>query len=136
MDDWLWNSDAHAAPLFAPVLLVFLSALGVPLSWHKLEFGVTVRWIGWDLAFDLGTVSIPADKRSRVLALLQSVVATKSAIQRKELEKGLGLLVWASWSTPLLRPWLSAFFLPLPTQLLTAVPEYLARTVGDSSGFR
>ena len=70
VDDWLWNFDSGAAPLLASTLLIFLCALGVPLSWHKLEFGVAVRWIGWDLAFDLGTVAIPQDKLQRLRSFL------------------------------------------------------------------
>lgn len=145
VDDSLWNFDAQAAPLQESALLLFLSSLGVPLSWHKLEFGVAVRWIGWDLAFGLGTVSIPADKRARVHGLLQSSVAAKPSIQRKEFEKGLGLRVWAIWPTPLLRAWLSALYHCLHNdspqmlsvtraQLLTALNLNDSLVVSCSSG--
>ena len=68
------------------ILLCFCSAFGIPLSWKKLQCGVQLRWIGWDLDFAKGCVCIPPDKMQKLHELLQTGLCGKH-IDRQTLSK-------------------------------------------------
>ena len=70
VDDWLWLCSSHVAPLLASASLLFYAALGVPFSWHNMDWGTQLRWIGWDFDFTFGAVSIPSAKLDRQLHFL------------------------------------------------------------------
>ena len=70
VDDWFWEIPKLAAPLQACLLVLFLDALGCPLSWHKLQLGQEVEWIGLRIFLRSGRVLLPDAKIERVLAFL------------------------------------------------------------------
>ena len=53
VDDFLGMQDAQVVEMTLPVILAFCSAFGIPLSWHKLQLGFCISWIGWSINFKL-----------------------------------------------------------------------------------
>ena len=86
-----------------------LAALGCPLSEHKLKVGAHVTYLGFELDLEMATVGIPAEKAHKSLQFLDSLRAGQY-VAKKDLEKGRGRLLWATWVSPALRPWLAPFF--------------------------
>ena len=75
VDDFLAAFRSSTAPLHASLWLILFMSLEVPLSWNKCTWGESIRWIGWDLRFDVWTAELPWEKRVRILdqlAFLQS----------------------------------------------------------------
>ena len=66
VDDFLGFQSATVAEMSLCLTLCFCGAFGIPLSWKKLQFGCSIRWIGWDLDFDIGCVSIPSEKLEKL----------------------------------------------------------------------
>ena len=107
VDDFLAAFRSSTAPLHASLWLVLFMSLGVPLSWNKCTWGESIRWIGWDLRFDVWTAELPWEKRARILDQLRSLLSCKR-IRVRDLESALGRLLWLSgllvWMRPLLSP--------------------------------
>ena len=72
---------------------------------------------------------MPPNKLERLLVFLQSVVNCKSSFPRKDLEKGLGPLLWAAWATPVLRPWLASIY----KSLVSYSPRLLSMSRSDAT---
>ena len=66
VDDFLGFQSATVAEMSLCLTLCFCVAFGIPLSWKKLQFGCSIRWIGRDLDFDIGCVSIPSEKLEKL----------------------------------------------------------------------
>ena len=62
VDDFIFGLDPVVAPLQASTLLLCCAFLNIPLSWHKLELGHQITWIGWSIDSWSDTVSIPQGK--------------------------------------------------------------------------
>ena len=73
MDDWLWRLLAASAGEDAALLVLFLMAVGCPLSFHKLDLGDKVLWIGLLVNLRLSTWALPEGKFERMLAYLKQV---------------------------------------------------------------
>ena len=84
VDDWLWRLLAASAGEDAALLVLFLMAVGCPLSFHKLDLGEEVLWIDLLVNFRLSTWALPEDKFERMLAYLRLLAdADKSYLARK-----------------------------------------------------
>ena len=71
-----------------------------------------IRWIGWELHFRMGCVSIPADKLEKLGECI--CVALKGRYcDRIDLHKICGLLQWLFKLFPAARPWLRFLYLDL-----------------------
>ena len=66
--------------------------------------GSKITWIGWELNFSAGGFRLPADKRAKAIALLES------CFSKKLLDKVLGLMQWILQCAPELRPWLCCLY--------------------------
>ncbi|CAE7488632.1 spn-E [Symbiodinium necroappetens] len=62
VDDFLGYQAATVAEMSLCITLCFCGAFSIPLSWKKLQFGCHIKWIGWELDFEMGCVYIPTDK--------------------------------------------------------------------------
>ena len=65
IDDGLLLVPAEVAPRVActaALPLLFLVALGVPLSYGKLEPGSSLQWIGWHVNSERRTAALPIVK--------------------------------------------------------------------------
>ena len=112
VDDLLGFQCASVAEMSFCITLAFCSIFGIPLSWKKLQFGVSITWIGWQLDFAKGCVCIPQDKLDRLHRLLSEALRRKHT-DRVTLSKVCGVLQWLFKLFPLARPWLRALYLDL-----------------------
>ena len=96
---------------------------GCPISWHKIELGRQVRWIGLDMNFFSCFWQIPKDKRDKAFQIIQKVSRQGNELDRVDLERLVSLLMWFSESMPALGPWRSDFSLALarPTETLLSL---------------
>ena len=77
------------------VILLFLSALGVPLAWKKTHFSSLNTWVGFLFHCERFTVQIAHPKLPMLVGLLDRVIANERHRQ-KEVESLVGLLNWAT----------------------------------------
>ena len=124
VDDGLLLVQKSVAPLIASAALMFLGALGVPLSWRKLDLGSELVWIGWKFCLDVGHASLPTDKIEKLQALLSPLAVSGVKVRRKEVEKVIGILIWFTAGAFWLRPWLCSFY--RLCQKPAAVPRLLS----------
>ena len=110
VDDGLSLFPVERAPLLAALCVMFLCALGIPLSWEKLAFGETLGWIGWDLCFPSRCALLPNTKQSKILAMLSPLVQPGRRLLRRDLERVIGLLLWFTGAASWLRSWLQEFY--------------------------
>ena len=113
---WLYVDDGfillpkNVAPLIATEILLFLGALGVPLSWRKLSLAPELVWIGWRFSLTLCHAELPEDKKTRLLQLLGPFCRKGAKVERAKLEQLVGILVWFCGGASWLRPWFQAFY--------------------------
>ena len=96
-------------PHFGSMICLFLQMMGVPLSWKKLQISFQVDWIGWCFCFSSGVVSLKEDKRLRLLGMVQSLLRAPRTT-RKDLERFIGLAMWACNLFPVMRSMLHTFY--------------------------
>ena len=109
VDDWFWALVSKVAPLHASLIICLLVALNCPMSWHKMSLSTCPTWIGFAFNLTEYTVGMPKSKQERIRTFLHAV-ASSAKMPRKDMEKGVGLLLWASQAFKHLRPWLSEFY--------------------------
>ena len=110
VDDGLILLPAPIAPLVACSVIMFLVALGVPLSWEKLSLGTSMRWLGWGFNWADRVAWVPDDKRAKLLGFLVQLREPKRKVERRMLENCIGLLVWVCGGIYWLKPWLQPFY--------------------------
>ena len=110
VDDGLVVLPRETAPLLAGAVVLFLSALGIPLSWRKLDLGPTLAWLGWQFDFAGSWASLPSSKLAKFLGVLQPFRSRGAKVSRKAVESLIGLLIWYTSGAFWLRPWLSEFY--------------------------
>ena len=89
--------------------VLFLLLINSPIPWQKARLGDCVTWTGWDFNFRLDTVQLTASKATKLLDLLQDVLATKQA-KAKALETTLDMLIWFTSVARFLRPQLADIY--------------------------
>ena len=109
VDDFLGYQSATVAEMGLCITLCFCSAFAVPLSWKKLQFGCCIKWIGWELHFDIGCVYIPADKLAKLVEIISTALRGKYT-DRQTLSKICGTLQWLFKLFPLAKPWLRSLY--------------------------
>ena len=110
VDDGLVVLPRETAPLLAGAVVLFLSALGIPLSWRKLDLGPTLVWLGWQFDFAGSWASLPSSKLAKFLGVLQPFRSRGAKVSRKAVESLIGLLIWYTSGAFWLRAWLSEFY--------------------------
>ena len=109
VDDLLGMQDAQVVEMTFSVVLAFCSAFGIPLSWHKLQLGFGISWIGWCINFRMGAIFIPQDKLDKLFQCILQV--TRGAhCDRADLHKVCGLMQWLLRAFPAARPWLRMLY--------------------------
>ena len=66
-DDYFWIQRKDIIHLTSTSLAMPCQCLGIPISWKKCELSHTVQWIGWTFHISAGYISLPADKRAKLL---------------------------------------------------------------------
>eukprot|EP00435_Cladocopium_sp_Y103_P069545 s709_g33.t1 len=114
VDDALALFPRRVAAPMACLVLVLACAIGFPLSWHKVDLGHKLTWIGWDLVFrNCPCAELPEQKRRVLLEALWSLSSSPKKVPRKEFQALIGRLVWFTSGASWLRPWLQPLFFAL-----------------------
>ena len=131
VDDMFFMQDANIMPLTASFLSLFCQAIQIPLSWKKCELSSEVKWIGWYINVATGIITLPEDKRIRMLQLMRDLVSHTRA-SKKQLEQFIGLAMWATSLFPHMRPWLHSMYTDLhsiPATLYSIDPGFWEETI-------
>ncbi len=110
VDDLLWRLLAASAGEDASLIVLFLMAVGCPLSYHKLDLGDEVLWIGVLVNFRLSTWALPDGKFERMLAYLRMMSEADETRSRAQVEAGQGLMIWITQTFPQMRSYLCIFY--------------------------
>ena len=105
VDDFAWLIRTEESTIMSTAILLTLISLGVPLSWKKTAIGPVNVWLGFLLNLSKPTVQMAPEKHTLVLVALERVVSGITHT-RKELERLLGRLQWATCCCPASRPFL------------------------------
>ena len=112
---WLYVDDLLAALLRTSahesllIIVLLLSCLGAPISWKKASVGDSLIWCGWKFNFAYETVELCAAKRAKLSSQIQSLLS-KPKVPRKDLEACIGLLMWATNISLVLRPYVAPLY--------------------------
>ena len=141
VDDYLFSMLAELMPLMGSMICLFMQVFGIPSSWHKLQLGSKVQWLGW--AFDLaaGTVSLTRQKRHKLLAMVQAL-QKNPRVTKKDFERFVGLALWACNVFPVMKTLLRTFYHDMCTPYIThySIPpeewRFLANHLTDDLIFK
>ena len=120
VDDLLVLLEAATSPIWIGALTIACQILGIPMSWHKTDWGPAVTWIGWHINVRRWVVSITPDKREKILIQIESLLRS-SRCDLKVLESLTGQLLWVSSLWEALRPLLGPLYHAMMTVPLTLV---------------
>jgi hypothetical protein len=109
VDDYLWKFMRETAALQSTLLVVLFMLLGIPMSWKKCALEDSITWTGLVVNFGMGFFELPEVKMQKVSVFLAKVAST-TKMERLQLEKGVGLLLWVTDVFSYLRPWLCLFY--------------------------
>lgn len=110
VDDWLWHFLVAVAPFLAALSLALCVALGLPISWKKLQLGREVNWLGVVLDMGFRTWVLTDDKYAKSVKFLRWILASEDPYLRKKVETGVGLLNWEAHLFLFVRPYLYGFY--------------------------
>ena len=109
VDDFLWLLRRDTSELLATAILATLTAMGMPLAWHKTAMMETNTWLGFVINTPKAMPSLPAKKYLEISELLQKVEEGRSFL-KNDLVSLLGRLQWAVSAAPYCRPLLQPFW--------------------------
>eukprot|EP00435_Cladocopium_sp_Y103_P021864 s134_g5.t1 len=127
VDDFCWLLRTTTAPWDMTLLLMFLLALGCPLSWHKTCLSEVNTWLGFQVNPRGPVVDFPPDKKTVLEALLHRLMDGQT-FTAKEIERALGRLNWATSAWPLSRPFLQPFWAWKSATTTSGRPNQLIRS--------
>ena len=105
VDDFLMFQDKLIMPVTAAMLCIFAQLCKIPISWKKCELSHYITWIGWRFHLSSGFITLPQDKRDRLLRLIQQLLQSEKC-HSKVIQKFLGLAMWITQLAPFMRTWL------------------------------
>lgn len=127
VDDFCWILRTQSATLDSCTLLLFLLAIGCPLSWHKTVLSEINTWLGFQINPRGPVIDFPSDKKSVLHSLLQSL-QEGNPFTAKDIERALGRLNWATSAWPLSRPFLQPFWAWKMATTTTGRPGQIIRS--------
>jgi hypothetical protein len=86
VDDWLWRLRRETAAEEATLITLFLMALGCPMSFHKLDFGPEILWIGCWANFQMSAWRLPEEKYEKLKGILRFFMDAGKTLVRTEVE--------------------------------------------------
>ena len=122
VDDMFFMQDSRVMPLTASLLSLFCQAIHIHLSWKKCELSSEVKWIGWYITVATGIITLPDDKRIRLLGLMHDLLSHTRA----------SLAMWATSLFLHMRPWLHSLYTDLhsiPASLYSIDPGFWEETI-------
>ncbi|CAE7771724.1 unnamed protein product [Symbiodinium sp. CCMP2592] len=109
VDDYLFSQEMSILPATSAMICMFMQIMGVPFSWHKLQISVRVTWIGWDFQYSAGIVLLKESKRLKLLGMVQDL-RKNPRLTKKDLERFIGLALWATSLFPVMKSMLHTFY--------------------------
>ena len=93
VDDFFLLFPKSTSAVQFTLAIILLRVIGAPLSWKKLEFDKTIDWNGWTIHPSTMIAQLPSSKQEKINSLIVAVLQSPS---RKNLEKIIGILLWAT----------------------------------------
>ena len=93
VDDFFLLFPKPTSAVQFTLAIILLRVIGAPLSWKKLEFDKTIDWNGWTIHPSTMIAQLPSSKQEKINSLITAVLHSPS---RKNLEKIIGILLWAT----------------------------------------
>ena len=93
VDDFFLLFPKSTSAVQFTLAIILLRIIGAPLSWKKLEFDKTIDWNGWTINPGTMIAQLPSSKQEKIRSLIAAVLQSPS---RKNLEKIIGILLWAT----------------------------------------
>ena len=93
VDDFFLLFPKPTSAVQFTLAIILLRVIGAPLSWKKLEFDKTIDWNGWTIHPTTMIAQLPSSKQEKINSLITTVLQSPS---RKNLEKIIGILLWAT----------------------------------------
>jgi len=84
VDDFFFMLRKELGLQTACLIICFLVALGVPLSWKKLRLNFAIKWLGVVIDLRIRCFIIPEDKMTRVKDFLK-LIAYATKLQKKDI---------------------------------------------------
>ena len=109
VDDFCWLLRKTLAEPLTTAILLFLVAVGCPLSWKKTAIGSSNTWLSFMVTPSQQLVRMAPTKHDLVMSVLSKMMANEE-FTRPELDSALGRLQWATTCCPLTKPFLQAFW--------------------------
>ena len=105
VDDFLMFQDKLVLPVTATMLCIFSQLCNIPISWKECELSRSITWIGWEFHISAGYITLPQEKRHRMLKIIHSLLQSDRCTA-KQIQKFLGLAMWITQLAPFMRTWL------------------------------
>ena len=84
--------------------------MGLPLSWHKIDLGPSVEWIGYVVDFRFYCWGVNDAKLAKAAKALDLFASSTGVELRIDLQRAIGFLVWLTGVYRHWRPWLCFFY--------------------------
>ncbi len=126
-DDIKIESTSTSSQLWILWVIVILRLLGIPLSWHKIQGGSEITWIGYSIQLSPLAVGISASRAAWASAWMLRA-ARDGAIDVGELRSVVGRLAFVAGALEYERPFLSPLFTFLaihPGRGIRELPTYV-----------
>lgn len=96
----------------ASLVTLTMQVFGLPISWKKADIDRVVEWIGWRFNFSSGTIQLRTSKRLKLLNHINDLLAAPR-VNKKLIEKFLGLALWITQLFPFMRSYLHYLYADL-----------------------
>ena len=77
VDDLLMLQNANIMPISACMICALAIITKIPVSWKKCELSHTLVWTGWKFHFQIGIITIPDSKRTKLLGLCRKLLLSE-----------------------------------------------------------
>ena len=133
-----FSQEASVLPATSAMLCMFMQAMGIPLSWHKLQLSI------WVFLHRLGSSVFCWDSTSLGIKALEALghvqdLSKNPRLTKKDLERFISLALWATILFPVMQSILHTFhrdlFSPaatnysIPPERWHELPHYLSPTM-------
>jgi len=116
IDDSLYSACKSQFPEVFAIILLFLTILGVPLSWKKLFIGDLLDWVGFRIDFIAQRVFLSSARLLKLRCQMESLILSPR-VHVSDFRKLVFRMVWASQCFPPAKCFLHGFFAVLKSQV-------------------
>ena len=109
VDDLMIWLEEVSSPLWASLVIVLTSVLGIPISWSKARLSNRVEWIGWRFDLSCWSISLPLAKKEKLQDQITELLQGRK-VALSQLQSVVGRLLWVTSYWKMLRPLLSPLY--------------------------